>query len=64
MTIPDEGVRAGQVPRRMVAVVPHTHWDREWYEGCRDLRRSSRITPDLLFHHSSLLNGSQGFSTC
>jgi alpha-mannosidase len=24
-------VSAGQTPRRAVAVIPHTHWDREWY---------------------------------
>lgn len=26
-----EGVSAGQAPRRRVAIVPHTHWDREWH---------------------------------
>lgn len=24
---------AGQRPYRDVVIVPHTHWDREWYQG-------------------------------
>ena len=28
---PSEGVGAGPAPIRTVAIVPHTHWDREWY---------------------------------
>ena len=28
---PEKGVSAGQKHRRTVAIVPHTHWDREWY---------------------------------
>ncbi|MDQ1391304.1 MAG: 2-O-(6-phospho-alpha-D-mannosyl)-D-glycerate hydrolase [Acidimicrobiaceae bacterium] len=27
----DDGIPAGQRAPRLVAVVPHTHWDREWY---------------------------------
>jgi mannosylglycerate hydrolase len=26
------GIPAGQKRQRVVAIVPHTHWDREWYE--------------------------------
>ena len=27
----DSSVSPGQAPRRRVDIVPHTHWDREWY---------------------------------
>jgi len=29
---------AGRQPKRQVAVVPHTHWDREWYEPFQSFR--------------------------
>jgi mannosylglycerate hydrolase len=31
-------VSAGQTPRRVVAIVPHTHWDREWYSPFQTFR--------------------------
>src|SRR5687768_17383404 len=32
------GVSAGQAERRPVAIVPHTHWDREWYSPFQTFR--------------------------
>lgn len=42
---------AGQDPRRVVAVVPHTHWDREWYLPFQAFRmRLVELLDDLLPH--------------
>ena len=37
----EKGVSAGQRPQRVVAVVPHTHWDREWSGHVAHLRQRS-----------------------
>jgi alpha-mannosidase len=34
----DTGVSTGKERRRKVAIVPHTHWDREWYEPFQTFR--------------------------
>jgi len=34
----DEGIEAGQKTQRRVSIVPHTHWDREWYEPFQTFR--------------------------
>jgi mannosylglycerate hydrolase len=34
----DEGIAAGQKTQRRVSIVPHTHWDREWYEPFQTFR--------------------------
>jgi len=36
--MPDEHVSAGQRPFRTVHIVPHTHWDREWYRPYQSFR--------------------------
>ena len=42
-------VSAGQPARRTVAVVPHTHWDREWYLPFQSFRlRLVELLDDLL----------------
>jgi mannosylglycerate hydrolase len=47
----DQPETAGQVPRRVVAVVPHTHWDREWYLPFQAFRmRLVELLDDLLPH--------------
>jgi len=38
MGTPDNDVAAGHRAQRHVAVVPHTHWDREWYEPYQSFR--------------------------
>jgi len=38
MATPGKGVSAGHNRQRRVAVVPHTHWDREWYEPYQSFR--------------------------
>jgi alpha-mannosidase len=36
-------------PSRRIAVVPHTHWDREWYEPFQTFRFDLvRLVDDLL----------------
>ncbi len=45
---PEDGP-AGQAPQRVVAVVPHTHWDREWYSPFETMRlRLVDVVDDLL----------------
>jgi mannosylglycerate hydrolase len=40
---------AGHRPRRQVAIVPHTHWDREWYEPYQSFRlRLVQMLDELL----------------
>ncbi len=34
----EEGIPAAQQARRTVAIVPHTHWDREWYAPFQTFR--------------------------
>jgi len=34
----DKDVAAGHTAQRHIAVVPHTHWDREWYEPFQSFR--------------------------
>ena len=47
----DEPETAGQGARRTVAVVPHTHWDREWYLPFQAFRlRLVELLDDLLPH--------------
>jgi hypothetical protein len=56
MGTPDKGVSAGHKARRQVAIVPHTHWDREWYEPYQTFRlRLVRMLDDLipLLEHDS-----------
>ena len=38
MTTPSDGVSAGQTAKRLVHIVPHTHWDREWYQSFQTFR--------------------------
>ncbi|HXQ90025.1 MAG TPA: hypothetical protein VN768_00635 [Acidimicrobiales bacterium] len=38
MSTAGEGVTAGHRAQRQVAIVPHTHWDREWYEPFQSFR--------------------------
>ena len=46
-----ERVSAGQTAPRHVAVVPHTHWDREWYLPFQSFRlRLVALLDDLLPH--------------
>jgi len=35
---PDDDASAGQGTRRRVDIVPHTHWDREWYSPFQTFR--------------------------
>ncbi|MGH9135832.1 MAG: alpha-mannosidase, partial [Acidimicrobiales bacterium] len=45
----DEPVSAHQAPKRRVAIVPHTHWDREWYLPFQTFRlRLVELLDDLL----------------
>ncbi len=49
MATADEGISAGHSAQRRVAVVPHTHWDREWYEPFQTFRlRLVRLIDTLL----------------
>ena len=34
----DDQVSAGQHTKRTVSIVPHTHWDREWYSPFQTFR--------------------------
>jgi mannosylglycerate hydrolase len=38
MTTPADNVSAGQSAKRTVHIVPHTHWDREWYRSFQSFR--------------------------
>jgi alpha-mannosidase len=38
VTIPTGAVSAGQGAKRAVHIVPHTHWDREWYRSFQSFR--------------------------
>jgi mannosylglycerate hydrolase len=38
VTTPSDAVSAGQGTRRRVHIVPHTHWDREWYRSFQSFR--------------------------
>jgi mannosylglycerate hydrolase len=38
MTTATDNVSAGQDTKRTVHVVPHTHWDREWYQSFQTFR--------------------------
>ncbi|MGO8871679.1 MAG: alpha-mannosidase [Acidimicrobiales bacterium] len=43
------GTGDGAVPPRRIAVVPHTHWDREWYEPFQTFRmKLVRLLDELL----------------
>ncbi|HEV3226267.1 MAG TPA: hypothetical protein VGZ52_05515 [Acidimicrobiales bacterium] len=45
----DEKVVAAQPPKRTVSIVPHTHWDREWYSPFQTFRlRLVDLLDDLL----------------
>ena len=42
-------VTAGETTRQRVHVVPHTHWDREWYSSFQTFRlRLVDLLDDLL----------------
>src|SRR5947199_8744918 len=42
-------VRAGRPAKRRVSIVPHTHWDREWYSPFQTFRlRLVDLLDDLL----------------
>src|SRR6202035_5195412 len=50
---------AGGKPKRHVAIVPHTHWDREWYEPFQSFRlRLVRMLDGLL----SVLEGDPAYA--
>src|SRR2546423_11311664 len=36
--MPTDKVRAGRPAKRRVSIVPHTHWDREWYAPFQTFR--------------------------
>ncbi len=38
MATQDDGISAAQTARRRISIVPHTHWDREWYEPFQTFR--------------------------
>ncbi len=38
MSTDSDSISAGQKVRRRVSIVPHTHWDREWYEPFQTFR--------------------------
>ncbi|MEY2446657.1 MAG: 2-O-(6-phospho-alpha-D-mannosyl)-D-glycerate hydrolase [Acidimicrobiaceae bacterium] len=45
----EDSVRAGHLGRRRVSIVPHTHWDREWYSPFQTFRlRLVDLLDDLL----------------
>src|SRR5216117_4072348 len=45
----DTHVSAGQRAKRTVAIVPHTHWDREWYSAFQTFRmRLVDLLDDLI----------------
>jgi alpha-mannosidase len=45
----EDSVRAGHKTRRTVSIVPHTHWDREWYSPFQTFRlRLVDLLDDLL----------------
>ena len=49
MTTATDNVSAGQDTKRTVHVVPHTHWDREWYQSFQTFRlRLVDLLDDLL----------------
>src|SRR5947209_279253 len=47
--MPTDKVRAGQPAKRRVSIIPHTHWDREWYSPFQTFRlRLVDLLDDLL----------------
>src|SRR5271169_1344707 len=49
MSTSERGGPAGHKAQRRVAIVPHTHWDREWYEPFQSFRpRLVRMLDKLL----------------
>src|SRR5258708_37720519 len=45
----DDGGTAGERQKRRVSIVPHTHWDREWYSPFQTFRlRLVDLLDDLL----------------
>jgi mannosylglycerate hydrolase len=49
MTAPTGTVSAGESAKRTVHVVPHTHWDREWYQSFQTFRlRLVDLLDDLI----------------
>ena len=47
--MPTDKVRAGRPAKRRVSIVPHTHWDREWYSPFQTFRlRLVDLLDDLL----------------
>src|ERR1700684_161730 len=61
----NQGSSAGQTGQRRISIVPHTHWDREWYEPFQTFRlRLGHLNDNLLVllesdpsHSRSLLDG-------
>jgi mannosylglycerate hydrolase len=59
MGIGDQGVSAAQKAKRRISIVPHTHWDREWYEPFQTFRlRLVHLLDGLL----PLLEGDPSYS--
>src|SRR5580692_2150651 len=59
MSTASKGNPAGHEVERRVAIVPHTHWDREWYEPYQSFRL--RLV-DLLDHLIPLLEGDPSYA--
>ncbi|MGI8685620.1 MAG: hypothetical protein ACR2MO_11140, partial [Acidimicrobiales bacterium] len=55
----ENDVPAGQRAQRRVAIVPHTHWDREWYAPFQSFRL--RLV-DLLDEFLPLLERDLGYA--
>src|SRR5438270_7413008 len=49
--VESEGRKSRSAPRRNVAVVPHTHWDREWYSPYQTFRLRLVDTLDEFLPH-------------
>jgi mannosylglycerate hydrolase len=47
------------MPTRRVAIVPHTHWDREWYSSFQDFRLNLVDLFDALL---ALLESDDGYA--
>jgi alpha-mannosidase len=59
MTGSSESSTAGQKAQRRIAIVPHTHWDREWYEPFQTFRLKLVHLIDTLL---DLLEGDPSYS--
>src|ERR1700683_4397407 len=59
MTGSSESSTAGQKVQKRIAIVPHTHWDREWYEPFQPFRLKLVHLIDTLL---DLLEGDPSYS--